>query len=230
MRDRLIELIRDCCKFEYCLGKTDLNICKNQCKATATLADHLLANGVITLPAKMGDELYMPWEWNGQKGIAYLTVTVLRCISGFGWSFGTDFDTDDEDYYEAYNCGSFKLKDFGKTVFLTREEAEKALAERSNEMPKYIDREALVSIFNAKADMAIGTPKEVFHKAAKMVELLPAADVVEVVRCGKCKNNYGIANSCEFNPQDIVCCYWDSDGFDENDFCSYGERSTENAE
>ncbi|MBQ7384783.1 MAG: hypothetical protein IJV72_08355 [Clostridia bacterium] len=92
-------------------------------------ADFLLANGVIALPVKMGDLLYMPWEWNGQKGIAYLTVTVLRCISGFGWSFGTDFDTDDEDYYEAYNCGSFKPKDIGKIVFLTQEEAERALKE-----------------------------------------------------------------------------------------------------
>lgn len=92
-------------------------------------ADFLLANGVVALPVKMGDLLYMPWEWNGQKGIAYLTVTVLRCISGFGWSIGTDFDTDDEDYYEAYNCGSFKLKDIGKIVFLTQEEAERALKE-----------------------------------------------------------------------------------------------------
>lgn len=92
-------------------------------------ADFLLANGVIALPVKMGDLLYMPWEWNGQKGIAYLTVTVLRCISGFGWSFGTDFETDDEDYYEAYNCGSFKPKDIGKIVFLTQEEAERALKE-----------------------------------------------------------------------------------------------------
>lgn len=82
----------------------------------------------IELPCKIGDTIYLPWEWNGQKGIACLTVTVLRCIVGFGWSFGTDFDTDDEDYYEAYNCGSFKLKDFGKIVFLSREEAEKALA------------------------------------------------------------------------------------------------------
>lgn len=99
-----------------------------------TLADVLYmlnyrkqSENVIELPCKMGDTLYMPWEWNGQKGIACLTVTVLRCICGFGWSFGTDFDTDDEDYYEAYNCGSFKLKDFGKIVFLTKEEAEEKM-------------------------------------------------------------------------------------------------------
>ena len=86
------------------------------------------SENVIELPCKIGDTIYLPWEWNGQKGIACLTVTVLRCIVGLGWSFGTDFDTDDEDYYEAYNCGSFKLKDFGKIVFLSREEAEQALA------------------------------------------------------------------------------------------------------
>ena len=48
-------------------------------------------------------------------------------------------------------------------------------------MAEYIKKETVVDIFNAKADMALGTPKEVFHAAVKMVELLPAADVVEVV-------------------------------------------------
>ena len=62
-----------------------------------------------------------------------LFLSIALLITAFGWSFGTDFDTDDEDYYEAYSCGDFKLKDFGKTVFLTRKEAEKALAERSEE-------------------------------------------------------------------------------------------------
>jgi hypothetical protein len=49
-------------------------------------------------------------------------------------------------------------------------------------------------------------------------------DLVEVVRCGNCKHNYGVANSCDFNPQDIVCCYWESDGLDEYDFCSRGVK------
>lgn len=51
-------------------------------------------------------------------------------------------------------------------------------------MAEYIEREALIGILNAKADMAQGTPKTVFHSVAKMVELLPAADV-EVVRHGE---------------------------------------------
>ena len=67
-------------------------------------------------------------------------------------------------------------------------------------MAEYIEREALLDIFNAKADMATGTPKECFFADAKMVGLLPAADVVEVrhgewlpsrnginpIRCDKC--------------------------------------------
>lgn len=46
-------------------------------------------------------------------------------------------------------------------------------------MAEYVEREALKGIFNAKADMAAGTPKEVFYAAVKMIETLPAADVVD---------------------------------------------------
>ena len=43
---------------------------------------------------------------------------------------------------------------------------------------EYIERGVLVSILYAKSDMAMGTPKAVFASVSKMVELLPAADVV----------------------------------------------------
>ena len=54
-------------------------------------------------------------------------------------------------------------------------------------MDEYISKQVLIRIFNAKADMALGTPKAVFSAAAKMVEKLPAADVVRVVRCKDCE-------------------------------------------
>ncbi len=47
-------------------------------------------------------------------------------------------------------------------------------------MPRYINAESLINIFNTKAEMALGTPKQVFFSAANMVEKLPAADVAEV--------------------------------------------------
>ena len=126
MRDRLIELITAHIRSTWHFNDSFAYFYES---IVPSLADYLIANGVIAPPCKVGDTVYMPWEWSGQKGIACLTVTVIRCICGFGWSFGTDFDTDDEDYYEAYNCGSFKLKDFGKIIFLTREEAEAKLKE-----------------------------------------------------------------------------------------------------
>ena len=49
------------------------------------------------------------------------------------------------------------------------------------------------------------------------------ADVVEVVRCKNCKHKVRTSDG-EYNPEDIVCDYHMSDGFDENDYCSYGER------
>ena len=48
-------------------------------------------------------------------------------------------------------------------------------------MKEYIDKETAKSIFDAKSDMATGTPKVCFAAAAKMIDKLPAADVVEVV-------------------------------------------------
>lgn len=53
-------------------------------------------------------------------------------------------------------------------------------------MDEYISKQLLIRMFNAKADMALGTPKVAFSAAAKMVEKLPAADVVSVVRCRNC--------------------------------------------
>ena len=47
-----------------------------------------------------------------------------------------------------------------------------------NDMPRYIDADALIRVLDAKADMAMGTPKEVFLSVAKMIDYLPTADVV----------------------------------------------------
>lgn len=47
-------------------------------------------------------------------------------------------------------------------------------------MSRYIDADILTSMLDAKADMALGTPKEVFLSVVTMVVLLPQADVVEV--------------------------------------------------
>jgi hypothetical protein len=57
-----------------------------------------------------------------------------------------------------------------------------------------------------------------------ILDRLPAADVVEVVRCRDCKhlviNPFGNGD---------ICCRWDEWIYPEpNDFCSYGERKAGN--
>jgi hypothetical protein len=87
-------------------------------------------------------------------------------------------------------------------------------------MSKYINAETLIEMLNAKADMALGTPKAVFGNVIKMIDLLPPADVVTVVRCKDCKHlmfsdMYG---ECSQAHMGIVR---------PDDFCSYGERKDE---
>ena len=47
-----------------------------------------------------------------------------------------------------------------------------------------------------------------------------------LVRCRDCKHKV-VTEDGEYNPEDIVCDYWMSDGLDSADFCSYGERIDE---
>ena len=53
-----------------------------------------------------------------------------------------------------------------------------------------------------------------------------ASDVVEVVRCKDCVYKT-VTIDGEYDTHDIVCGYFMSDGFDGNDFCSYGKKENE---
>lgn len=106
---------------EKCNSIEKLDMCMLGC-----IADHLLSNGVIVPPCKVGDTVYLPWKWKDASGIAVLTVERIS-ITESGQSIRTDFWSDDEGYWLAYNCGVYKFDDIGKTVFFTKEEAEKAL-------------------------------------------------------------------------------------------------------
>lgn len=50
-------------------------------------------------------------------------------------------------------------------------------------------------------------------------------EFVKVIRCKDCKHNYGKKHNKRYNHEDIVCDYFETDGLNDNDFCSYGERS-----
>ena len=66
-------------------------------------------------------------------------------------------------------------------------------------------------------------PKDfILHINAVGVDKLEAEWQGELVRCKECRFNYGNEHNCSFDPEDIVCTYWGSDGLNEEDYCSQG--------
>ena len=118
MRDRLIEILKSK-PYGY--------------SSYEDFADYLLSEGVIVPPCKVGDKVYMPWRWEGQQGIATVEVKEIKFYdSQMHYMFFIDMESDDEYYNQAF--GGWKVGDsIGKTVFLAREEAEKALERSENE-------------------------------------------------------------------------------------------------
>ena len=119
MRDRLIELIinapkLDCIKGGRANGKTYQTV--------QNIADHLLANGVIVPPCKVGDVVYDICTIFDESTLKPKTVIKPRIID-FVSKVGFIIES------KGLVIGE---KEFGKTVFLTKEEAEKALKERDN--------------------------------------------------------------------------------------------------
>ena len=124
MRDRLTELICENIQTDECVAHCNHPYC-DKCK---NLADYLLENGVIVPPCKVGDTVYRVIEMG--TGIHFKQVG--RC--GIGHSQGYKIVPCEEKIkrfirtVEVSKNNFFDIcENFGKTVFLTREEAEAKL-------------------------------------------------------------------------------------------------------
>ena len=102
MRDRLIGLLKNAPLLDILTDEEDWEIS----------ADYLLENGVIVPPCKVGDSIYRCgdpikaiYEWE----IEHIEISACEIVY-----------IDDSD-------NEFTDEDIGKTVFLTREEAEQAV-------------------------------------------------------------------------------------------------------
>lgn len=115
MRDKLIELIsqmQDCGEKE-----TDFT---THIRTNERLADYLIANGVIVPPCKIGDTVYYP-AFGIDRVLLYKVISIKLNSKGL--------------YVVCENRLSksqmtHRAIQIGKTIFLTKEEAERALAEK----------------------------------------------------------------------------------------------------
>lgn len=135
MRDRLIELIqRKSCAFEpacdrECGGCHNVEMYDDQIES---IADYLLACGVIVppIPLKVGDKVYVK---NEQDPCCFSIQEAVVWIVDMHFNAGIEIIVKDTDQKRCTFFREILEDEIGKTVFLTREEAEKALAERSKE-------------------------------------------------------------------------------------------------
>lgn len=135
MRDRLIELIRQadamCGSRKQCEGCVGFGKGADCCDYN--IADHLLANGVIVPPCKVGDTVYVYGRrFEDDKILPFQITNILITQNKKGvWTkkYRAMWLKDGKTVDAQRN---FAFEDIGKTVFLTREEAEQALKGEHN--------------------------------------------------------------------------------------------------
>ena len=106
MRERLVKLIQEA--YDGCVNRS-----------SASIADHLLANGVIVPPCKVGDTTYIfDYEVNN-----YLETKIRGIIP----SIVEAITIVDDGLWIENEHAKYQMSAIGDLIFLTREEAEQAL-------------------------------------------------------------------------------------------------------
>lgn len=123
-RERLIEILKfDPCPSPYLCDENCKYANLERCYEERT-ADLLLEHGVVLLPCKVGDRLY---EVTGRKTVSVYKVRAIRVEL-----FSLFIEWDIVEGFVWKSPSIISAGEIGKTVFLTREEAERALKEREN--------------------------------------------------------------------------------------------------
>lgn len=118
-RDRLIELLS--------IAVGDCNLTTYEIKL---VADYLIDNGVILPPCKVGDTIYKLILFKDGHGGCVPQKVVGFHLGEFPHIRGQERKQYIIVYHEVVNTIShIDIKQIGKTVFLTREEAERKLKE-----------------------------------------------------------------------------------------------------
>ena len=130
-RERLIELIEAGTRIAYDRSLEDVKriVKENHHFNSATdrtvsvsemVADYLLENGVIVMPVKIGEVVYEIYDDEIIEA-RINRIDIYEDVVDIYTQTEIFDDFDDDDW--------FSLTDIGKTLFITREEAEKALKE-----------------------------------------------------------------------------------------------------
>lgn len=114
-KERLIELIDDFGDDVALCDICDRPLADCEGCTREQLADYLLENGIIVLPVKIGQTVYRISFTRGTR-TKYIQATTISRIA-----------IDDDGLWLFCSCNPIAKCKYGELVFLTKEEAEKAL-------------------------------------------------------------------------------------------------------
>ena len=119
MKERLIELIKQGDKTFS--DKYEGKVMSHIDKVYDFIADYLLENGVIVPPCKVGQTVWLIKSLNWQQtewGIKEGKISMIQQKADKSWKFRVT---------ENHSVQDYTVDKIGKTIFLTKKEAEQAL-------------------------------------------------------------------------------------------------------
>lgn len=122
MKERLFELVKNASSGAL---RTAFGSYENNKSVDELIVDHLLAAGVIVPPCKVGDVV---WVLNRSRGAIYGNKVVCIKVRGESPNKNT-IRVEHHNRVAEASYRKYTWSQFGKQVFLSKEEAEKALAE-----------------------------------------------------------------------------------------------------
>lgn len=122
MKEKLIELLN---------AMIDENKDKNI--TTEVMADYLIQNGVLVPPCKVGDTVYAFCEYWGVVLPYFVETLEISYYNKNENCYLYEANCTNAEQTDLLDSIDFDFDDIGKTVFLTKEEAEKKLKECENE-------------------------------------------------------------------------------------------------
>lgn len=134
-RERLVELIKNA-ENDKNLGWYDLyDLCDKKGGCAEYFADYLMSNNVVVLPCRVGDTVYsLLYWWDKDSGIVPYQITNLTMTQNKKGEWNKKYRDMQLKNGKTIDWQlNFDFNMLGKTVFLSRKEAEAKLNKRSNE-------------------------------------------------------------------------------------------------
>lgn len=116
MKEKLIELLN---------AMIDENKDKNI--TTEVMADYLIQNGVVVLPCKVGDTVYSFCKYWGVVLPYFVETLNISYYNQNENCYSYEANCTNAEQTDLLDSIDFDFDDIGKTVFLTEEEAKRAL-------------------------------------------------------------------------------------------------------